>query len=69
MARLLLADFDAQVGGIWAQPCRLVAEHAGRLRHHVPDFLLVSPDGVVTVVNVKPADARSLRPRWAMNGG
>jgi len=55
LARLLLADFDVQVGGIWAQPCRLVAEHAGRARHHVPDFLLVSPGGVVTVVNVKPA--------------
>jgi hypothetical protein len=55
LARLLLADFDAGVVDIYAQPCRLVACRDGRQRAHVPDFLLVSRGGVVTVVNVKPA--------------
>lgn len=55
LARLLLADFDPKVADIYAQPCRLVARRDGRVRHHVPDFLLVSDDEVVTVVNVKPA--------------
>jgi hypothetical protein len=55
LARLLLADFDPQVSGIWAQPCRLVAAVDGRRRQHVPDFLLASPAGQVCVVNVKPA--------------
>jgi hypothetical protein len=54
LARLLLADFDPQVAGIWAQPCRLVAAVGGRQRQHVPDFLLASPTGEVSVVNVKP---------------
>jgi hypothetical protein len=52
---LLLADFDPQVAGIWAQPCRLVATVGGSQRQHVPDFLLASPGGEVAVVNVKPA--------------
>jgi hypothetical protein len=56
LARLLLADFDPDVAGIWAQPCRLEATIGGAARGHVPDFLLVSRSGVVTVVNVKPAD-------------
>ena len=56
LSRLLLADFDPQVTGIWAQPCRLVASVDGRQRQHVPDFLLASPAGEVSVVNVKPAD-------------
>ncbi len=41
---------------MWAQPCRLVASVDGTQRHHVPDFLLASPAGQVSVVNVKPAD-------------
>jgi hypothetical protein len=52
---LLLADFDQQVAGIWAQPCRLVGSAGGTQRQHVPDFLLASPTGEVSVVNVKPA--------------
>jgi hypothetical protein len=55
LARLLLADFDRDVVDIYAQPCRLGARRDGRERRHVPDFLLVSGGGVVTVVNVKPA--------------
>jgi hypothetical protein len=55
LSRLLLADFDPGVSGVWAQPCRLVASVGGTQRLHVPDFLLASPVGEVTVVNVKPA--------------
>jgi hypothetical protein len=56
LARLLLADFDPQVAAIAAQPFYLTACVEGRERIHVPDFLLVGGDGLVTVVNVKPAD-------------
>ncbi|MGW0754013.1 TnsA-like heteromeric transposase endonuclease subunit [Streptomyces sp. NPDC002587] len=56
LARLLLADFDPAVCGIFAQPCRLVAQISGSVRSHVPDFLLVMRSGTVGVVNVKPAD-------------
>lgn len=56
LARLLLADMDPAVVGIFAQPCRLTARAAGRVRRHVPDFLLVMRSGAVRVVNVKPAD-------------
>lgn len=55
LARLLLADFDPQVRHIYAQPFRLVAGSGGRLRHHVPDFLLVTKAGTARLVNVKPA--------------
>ncbi|MFE4867788.1 TnsA-like heteromeric transposase endonuclease subunit [Streptomyces sp. NPDC056682] len=55
LARLLLADFDPAVRGIFAQPCRLVARNGDRVRRHVPDFLLVMGSGTVRVVNVKPA--------------
>jgi hypothetical protein len=55
LARLLLADFDPQVQRIYAQPFRLVAGAGGRVRHHVPDFLLVTAAGTARLVNVKPA--------------
>lgn len=55
LARLLLADFDGAVSGIYAQPCLVVASVGGRVRRHVPDFLLVMAAGTVQVVNVKPA--------------
>lgn len=56
LARLLLADFDPAVHGIFAQPCRLAARVGDRVRHHVPDFLLVMRSGTMRVVNVKPAE-------------
>ena len=56
LARLLLADFDPQVQRIYAQPFRLVARAGGRVRHHVPDFLLVTVAGTARLVNVKPAE-------------
>jgi hypothetical protein len=54
LARLLFADFDPDVVSIMAQPFRLVAEVNGALRAHVPDFLLLTADGGVVVVDVKP---------------
>ncbi|MFI6739475.1 TnsA-like heteromeric transposase endonuclease subunit [Nonomuraea sp. NPDC050451] len=59
LARLLLADFDPTVVAIAAQPFRIHARVDGRLRRHVPDFLLVYEDGSVTVVNVKPTSKLS----------
>lgn len=56
LARLLLADMDPAVRGIYAQPCHLTARVGDRVRRHVPDFLLVMASGTVRVVNVKPAD-------------
>jgi len=55
LARLLLADFDPGVTAITAQPFLLRAQAGGRVRRHVPDFLLVRADHTVQVVNVKPA--------------
>jgi len=55
LARLLLADFDPKVEKIYAQPFRLVARVGGRVRRHVPDFLLVTVAGTARLVNVKPA--------------
>lgn len=54
--RPLLADFDPEVRGTFAQPCQLAARVRDRVRHHVPDFLLVMPSGTVRVVNARPAD-------------
>lgn len=56
LARLLLADFDPRVTTIAAQPCLVTAPSGGRVRRHVPDFLLADRGGGVCVVNVKPAD-------------
>lgn len=56
LERLLLADFDPRVTAMWAQPCLLSAVVDGVQRRHVPDFLFATAGGVVTVVNVKPAD-------------
>lgn len=56
LARLLLADFDREVTAIAAQPFCVSGCVDGRDRTHVPDFLLMDRAGLVTVVNVKPAD-------------
>jgi hypothetical protein len=55
LARLLLADFDPDVTAIAAQPFLLRALAGGRVRRHVPDFLLLHADQRVEMVNVKPA--------------
>lgn len=64
LARLLLADFDPSVVAIAAQPFLLAAPDGGRVRRHVPDFLLVDGERLVSVVNVKPAD-RARKPKIA----
>jgi hypothetical protein len=56
LQRLLLADFDPAVVGMWAQPCQVTCLVDGVERRHVPDFLFATAGGAVTVVNVKPAD-------------
>jgi hypothetical protein len=56
LARVMLADQDRDVVAIAAQPFQLVGPDKGRIRRHVPDFLLVSRVGAVTVVDVKAAD-------------
>ena len=53
LARIMLADFDSSVTGIVAQPFLLTGADGTRERRHVPDLLLVSADGGVTVVDVK----------------
>ncbi|MFI1989103.1 TnsA-like heteromeric transposase endonuclease subunit [Actinoplanes sp. NPDC020271] len=53
--RILLADFDESVSAIAAQPFLLCGEDGGRIRKHVPDLMLVTKGGIVTVVDVKPA--------------
>ncbi len=64
LARLMLADFDPRVASIAAQPFHIAGPSQGRTRRHVPDFLVVDRDGVVSVVNVKPA-ARMRDPKVA----
>jgi hypothetical protein len=55
LARLLLADFGPDVVAIAARPFLLRAPVSGRVRRHVPDFLLVHANRTVHVVNVEPA--------------
>jgi hypothetical protein len=55
LARLLLADFDRSVNHIVAQPFMMCDHVEGKLRRHIPDYLLLTDDGPV-VVDVKPAD-------------
>lgn len=61
LARIMMADFAADVVGIAAQPFQLTGRDRGRPRRHVPDLLLVHVDGAVSVVDVKPASRVALR--------
>jgi hypothetical protein len=55
LGRLILADFDPTVRGIRSQPFRLTfTDREGRCRRHVPDFALLTNQGGVRIVNVKP---------------
>ena len=54
LSRLLFADFDAGVRHLVAQPFLLRAQVNGKLRQHIPDYLLIGDSGPV-VVDVKPA--------------
>lgn len=51
---LLFADREPGARAIYAQPFRLAAAVGGRIRRHVPDFLVEDGDGGLTVVDVKP---------------
>jgi hypothetical protein len=62
LARIMLADFDPAVSGLAAQPFELTGRDGGAGRRHVPDLLLVTSDGAVTVVDVK-ARARLQDPK------
>jgi hypothetical protein len=53
LARIMLADFNPSVTGIAAQPFLLAGADGRGIRRHVPDLLLVSAGGEVTVVDVK----------------
>ncbi|WP_392751829.1 TnsA-like heteromeric transposase endonuclease subunit [Streptomyces sp. LN590] len=53
LARLLFADFDPSVRHIVAQPFLLRADLEGKVRKHIPDYLLITGQGPV-VVDVKP---------------
>jgi len=46
---------STSVVAIAAQPFLLRAPAGGRVRRHVPDFLLLHADQTVQMVNVKPA--------------
>ncbi|MHA7957305.1 TnsA-like heteromeric transposase endonuclease subunit [Streptomyces sp. L500] len=53
LTRLLFADFDLSVRGIVAQPFLLKTELEGKVRKHIPDYLLLTGQ-VPVVVDVKP---------------
>jgi TnsA endonuclease N terminal len=55
LSRLLLADFDPTVERIFAQPLMIRARIDGRVRRHVPDYLLTR-GAELTFVAVKPRD-------------
>lgn len=54
LARLLMADFDTSVTKIVAQPFLLRVLIKGKMRRHIPDYWLLTPDAPI-VVDVKPA--------------
>jgi hypothetical protein len=54
--RLLLADFDATVVWMAAQPLWLSGRDGSVLRRHVPDLLLEHRDGSLVLVDVKPPE-------------
>ncbi|MFF3515970.1 TnsA-like heteromeric transposase endonuclease subunit, partial [Streptomyces sp. NPDC002573] len=53
LSRLLFADFDPSVRGIVAQPFLLKTVLEGKVRRHIPDYLLLTRQ-VPVVVDVKP---------------
>ncbi|WP_267246428.1 TnsA-like heteromeric transposase endonuclease subunit [Streptomyces sp. PR69] len=63
LARLWYADFDQDVTAIVAQPFLLKAEVDGKLRRHIPDYLMATTAGPL-VVDVKPRH-RVARPEHA----
>ncbi|MFB7654193.1 MULTISPECIES: TnsA-like heteromeric transposase endonuclease subunit [unclassified Streptomyces] len=62
LSRLLFADFDPSVRGIVAQPFLLKTVLEGKVRRHIPDYLLLTRQ-VSVVVDVKPLHRLS-KPEW-----
>ncbi|GIG30786.1 TnsA-like heteromeric transposase endonuclease subunit [Cellulomonas marina] len=56
LAWLWLADFDASIVRVSAQPLRIVGWDGGRQRVRYPDFLALDHSVRARVVDVKPAD-------------
>lgn len=54
--RLWLADFDAKVVRIAAQPMWFRGRDGLQTRRHVPDFMFLNRRGETTLVDVKPAE-------------
>lgn len=67
LGRLLFADFAPEVRHVVAQPFLIKAEVQGKLRRHIPDYLLFTDDGPV-IVDVKPQH-RLERPQIAFTFG
>ncbi|MBV9026165.1 MAG: TnsA-like heteromeric transposase endonuclease subunit [Streptomycetaceae bacterium] len=53
LARLLFADFDPLVRHVAAQPFLVKALVQGKIRKHIPDYLLMTREGPL-IVDVKP---------------
>lgn len=56
LSRLLMADFDPRVKTIRAQPFLMRALVGGKVRRHIPDYLLIPESGPPIVVDVKPRE-------------
>jgi hypothetical protein len=54
LAFLLFADRDPGVRALYSQPFQLSVMAGGKLRRHVPDFLVAGAGGALRVVDVKP---------------
>lgn len=55
LSRLLFLDHDPKVAWITSQPFLLEAEHAGKIRRHVPDYAVLLRDDSIKILDVKPA--------------
>lgn len=56
LSRLLMADFDPRVKAIRAQPFLMRALVGGKVRRHIPDYLLIPESDRPIVVDVKPKE-------------
>lgn len=56
LSRLLMADFDPRVKAIRAQPFLMRALVGGKVRRHIPDYLLIPESDPPILVDVKPRE-------------
>lgn len=49
-----LADFDPEVAEMYFQPLCIKYSHMGRTKRYYPDFKIASPNGHISIVEVKP---------------